>query len=64
MFDLLGRRRQGQPVIDQRLTQDDIRRADELIDQYGLDFLREDGENAGSQVSLPVRRTARRGGDK
>ena len=38
------RRRRRKPVIDRRVTADDIRRAEELIEKYGLHFLREDGD--------------------
>ena len=44
LFESMRRRRRREPVIDTRVTADDIRRAEELIEKYGLHFLREDGD--------------------
>ena len=43
LFEAMRRRRR-KPVIDRRVTADDIRRAEELIEKYWLHFLREDGD--------------------
>jgi hypothetical protein len=37
-------RRKREPVIDNRITAADIRRGEELIEKYGLDFLREEDD--------------------
>ena len=41
----LVRRRRREPVIDTKVTADDIRRAEELIEKHGLHFLREEGDH-------------------
>ena len=43
LSDYMSLRKRGL-VIDNRITADDIRRAEELIEKHGLDFLREEGD--------------------
>ena len=40
LLESMRRRRAKRPVIDNSLTADDIRRAEELIEKYGPDFPR------------------------
>ena len=41
LADFVSRRRGREPVIDTNVTADDVRRAEELIEKHGLQFLRE-----------------------
>lgn len=45
LADFVSRRRRREPVIDTKVTADDIRRAEELIEKHGLQFLREENDH-------------------